>query len=136
MSYVRSGKLGRMRGLAGAHRVSGLGRAGRDMVQARMVAFAAPSGAIQKRLSALGYNYGTTALISQGIATTGAVVSKALTPTPTVLYNPTTGLYEATGGAALPASVTSSISLASLENYLPILLLAGGLVLIVSMVRK
>jgi hypothetical protein len=61
-------------------------------------------------------------LISQGITTGGALASKALTPTPTVSYNPATGTYTATGGAALPAGLGLSSSLSSLFSS-PLLLL-------------
>jgi hypothetical protein len=61
-------------------------------------------------------------LISQGITTGGQLASKALTPVPTVTYNPATGMYSATGGAALPAGLGLSSSLSSLFSS-PLLLL-------------
>jgi hypothetical protein len=73
-------------------------------------------------------------LISSAITTGGALANKALTPTPTVTYNPATGQYTATGGAALPSSLTSGLG--SLTAYLPILLLGGGLLLVVSAMKK
>lgn len=76
-------------------------------------------------------------LLSQGISTTGALVSKALTPTPTVTYNAATGQYVATGGAALPSGLTLGSSLSSLfSGTTGTLLLLGGLALVVVMARK
>ena len=66
-------------------------------------------------------------LLSQGISTAGILGAKALTPVPTVTYNPYTGAYSATGGAALPtSSIASSLTSSEISSYLPLLLLLGA----------
>ena len=111
--------------MARAHRVSGLGRTrglGRSLGQDD------GSGDI----SAL-----DASLISQGITTAGALTAQALRPVPTVSYNPSTGLYMASGGAALPTGQILGSSLdTTITSLLPLLLLAGGAVLVLSMARR
>jgi hypothetical protein len=75
----------------------------------------------------------SAALLSQAINTAGVVAKSAVTPTPMVTYNPLTGQYEATGGAALPSGLMTSTALTS---YLPLLLLGGGLLLVVVMAKR
>jgi hypothetical protein len=76
------------------------------------------------------------AVLTSGINTAGVLGKQALTPVPSVTYNPTTGLYSATGGAALPAGLGLSGLTSSLTSFLPWLLLGGGLLLVVSLVKK
>jgi hypothetical protein len=73
------------------------------------------------------------ALLSTAITTAGKVGTQAIIGTPTVTYNPTTGTYQATGGAALPTGLTSS---AVFSSYFPYLLLFGGIFLVISMGRR
>jgi hypothetical protein len=73
-------------------------------------------------------------LISQGISSGTLLASKALTPVPTVTYNPTTGAYTSVGGAVLPSSITSGLG--SLTAYIPYLLIGGVLIAAVSMLKK
>lgn len=81
-----------------------------------------------------GLTPGDLSLISQGISSGTLLAAKALTPTPSVTYNPTTGTYSAVGGAALPSSITSGLG--SLGAYLPYLLIGGVLIAAVSMLKK
>ena len=74
-----------------------------------------------------------SALISQGINVAGQIGVKAVSPNPTLMYNPQTGAYVATGGATLPTSIFTS---AALTTYLPYIALAGGLFLLVSMMGR
>jgi hypothetical protein len=72
------------------------------------------------------------ALVSQGITVGGKVATQAIVGTPTMTYNPLTGQYTATGGATLPSTLGLTTTL---TEYLPYLLLAGGLFLVLSMRR-
>jgi hypothetical protein len=156
--YVATGNRGLGRRLAGAHRLSGLrglrglrgvrGRLGKlgqddstdwgtaafpdDTPPAYNAPISMPS--VIASPTSNGLSPSEINLITQGISTAGALGVKALTPTPTVTYNPATGQYSATGGATLPASLTSGLG--SLTAYLPILLLGGGLLVVVSMMKK
>ena len=90
------------------------------------------------------YGYGTSAvpgsispqdaaLLSTAITTAGKVGTQAIIGTPTETYNPLTGQYTATGGAVLPASIGLD---STISSYLPLILLGGGLILIISMAGK
>jgi len=102
----------------------------------------APTGYQPPPVTAYGYSGGgalspaDAALISQGISTGGLLAAKALTPVPTVSYNAATGQYLATGGATLPGGISSPLLQSELSNYLPYILLIGGLVLVVSMAHR
>jgi hypothetical protein len=73
------------------------------------------------------------ALLSTAITTAGKVGTQAIIGTPTETYNPLTGQYTATGGAVLPASIGLD---STISSYLPLILLGGGLILIISMAGK
>lgn len=73
------------------------------------------------------------ALLSQAITTAGKVGTQAIIGTPTLTYNPLTGQYEATGGATLPSTLGLT---SALTSYLPLILLAGGAILLFSAMGK
>src|ERR1700677_2685250 len=70
-------------------------------------------------------------VLTAAITAAGKVGTQAIIGTPSLTYNPATGTYTATGGATIPSSlgITTAIS-----EYLPLILLAGGAILIFSMV--
>lgn len=77
------------------------------------------------------------ALLSTAITTAGKVGTQAIIGTPQVTYNPVTGTYTATGGAAIPSqAIATSSLLSSFESYLPLILLAGGIYLVFTMGRR
>ena len=86
--------------------------------------------------SAGGITPSEAALLSQAINVGGQIGVRAVSPTPMVTYNAATGQYTATGGAVLPSGVASSTFLASLSSYLPLILLGGGALLVVSMMGR
>jgi hypothetical protein len=159
--YVGIGKRGRGGRLAGTHRVSGLrgaqlrGLRGLSAYQRAVLG----NPIVAKRLGQLDYdsegNYigptvsesssssglspQTAQLLTSAINAAGQVGVRAVTPVPTIAYNTATGLYTATGGAALPAAVTSpGASDLSMEisSYFPLLLLLGGGVLLISFMKR
>jgi hypothetical protein len=73
------------------------------------------------------------ALLSTAITTAGKVGTQAIIGSPTLTYNPATGQYTATGGATIPSSLSIS---SAISSYLPIILLGGGLLLLVSAMGK
>jgi hypothetical protein len=90
------------------------------------------------------YGYGTSsvpgsispqdaALLSTAITTAGKVGTQAIIGTPSLTYNPATGQYTATGGATIPSSLSIS---SAISSYLPLILLGGGLLLLVSAMGK
>jgi hypothetical protein len=72
-------------------------------------------------------------IISSAITAAGKVGTQAIIGTPTLTYNPLTGQYTATGGATLPSTLGLS---SALTSYLPLILLAGGAVLLFSVVGR
>jgi hypothetical protein len=72
-------------------------------------------------------------VLSAAITAAGKVGTQAIIGTPTLTYNPLTGQYTATGGATIPTSAALS---SEISSYLPLILLAGGAVLIFSMVGR
>ena len=162
--YVGTGKRGVRRRLAGAHRLSGLRGLRGQWIKGKYYSSGALSGMVTARLGQIDYDASVAAgtytpynspysltpvssggglsttdaqLLSQGIATAGALGVRALTPTPTVTYNPYTGAYSATGGAALPtSSIASSLTSSEISSYLPLLLLAGGAFLLISTMNR
>jgi hypothetical protein len=72
-------------------------------------------------------------LLSTAITTAGKVGTQAIIGSPTLTYNPATGQYTATGGATIPSSLSIS---SAISSYLPIILLGGGLLLLVSAMGK
>lgn len=152
-----------LRGLRGMQRVV-IGDAGGALVNGKFYSRAQLRGIVASRLGQIDYGSGgsfydeqtgysfpgagsiassgggltpaETSLISTGIATTGALVNRALTPTPYSSYNALTGQYTAVGGAALPSGLSSSALSSSLTSYLPLILLAGGAVLLVSLMKR
>lgn len=77
-----------------------------------------------------------TNILTSAINASGAIGVQALKPTPSVTYNPATGVYSATGGATLPTNISSLSSLSSMGSFLPLLLLGGVVLVVVSMARK
>jgi hypothetical protein len=165
--YVRNRQRGGLGRLAGPYRFSGLGRMrglrglrgsrlGQDSFDAWDVGQGTPlddgsSGLISASPSVYsgsvlspggsfapsGLTPLDASLISQGITSGTLLASKALTPTPTVTYNPLTGAYTSTGGAVMPSSITGSLgSLGSLSAYLPYLLIGGVLIAAVSLMKR
>jgi hypothetical protein len=94
--------------------------------------FYAPSAPVGSSSSG-GISASDAALLSTAITTAGKVGTQAIVGTPTVTYNPLTGTYMATGGAAIPAGLTTSTAI---TEYLPYLLLFGGIFLVISMGRR
>ena len=77
------------------------------------------------------------ALLSQAISSAGQVGQQAIIGTPQVTYNPLTGQYTATGGAALPTGAIEASSIGTaFTEYLPYILIGGALILVVSMAGK
>ena len=118
--YVRTGNLGRSGRLAGAHRLSAL----RGLRGGRALGDDLPPN--------------DASILSQAIQTAGQVATTALTPqpvTPSVTYNPTTGFYQSIGGASSSNSsgLGGALSSSSLGSYLPWLLIAGGILLVVTL---
>src|ERR1700691_1186570 len=72
-------------------------------------------------------------VISAAITAAGKVGKQAIIGTPTLTYNPATGTYVATGGATVP---TSAALTSELSEYLPLILLAGGAILLFSAMGK
>jgi hypothetical protein len=72
-------------------------------------------------------------VISTGITTAGRVATTDIVGGPQLTYNPATGQYTATGGATIPSS---SILASSIASYLPLALLAGGAILLFSMMGR
>lgn len=138
--YRFSGLRGLRRGLRG-------GRLGQDSFDAwdvgqgtplddgsaGIIAASSPS-AYSGGLPSAGLSPLDATLISQGITSGTLLASKALTPVPTVTYNPATGAYTSVGGAVLPSSITSGLS--SLSGYLPLLLLGGALIAGIALLKK
>jgi hypothetical protein len=75
-------------------------------------------------------------VLTAGIQATGTDVKQAIIGTPTVTYNPVTGAYQATGGASFPAGIATAGLSTEIESYLPLILLAGGAILLFSMVGR
>lgn len=76
-------------------------------------------------------------LLSSAITAAGKVGTQAIIGTPTVTYNPITGTYSATGGAAIPTGAIEASSIgAAFTEYLPYLLIGGALILVISMAGK
>jgi hypothetical protein len=160
--YVRNRQRGGLGRLAGPYRFSGLGRMrglrglrgsrlGQDSFDAWDVGQGTPLDAGSAGLIAAspgsfsagggfapssGLTPLDATLISQGITSGALLASKALTPTPSVTYNPITGAYSSVGGAALPSSLSLSSSLGSMSAYLPYLLIGGVLIAAVSLMKK
>lgn len=178
MAYVRLGQRGRLGRLAGANRVSRMGRLrglgilrlGQFDVSSipdntvisdpniydlpgentpigieqtplsnpsefpSISAILAPSGASS---SSSGVPGGLTTadanVISAAITAAGKVGTQAIVGTPTLTYNPLTGQYTATGGATIPSSLGLTTAITS---YLPLILLAGGAILLFSAMGK
>lgn len=71
------------------------------------------------------------AVITSGINAAGAIGVRAVSPTPSVTYNPATGQYVATGGASLPGGLALGTSLTGLfTNPLVLIALVAGVVLV------
>lgn len=162
MSIVRTGFRGRRSGLRG--RLRGLGQDVSDQItQADITADALDvSGDNPGVFSTLPGLYGSTgayslsnplsygtsavpgsispqdaALLSSAITAAGKVGTQAIIGTPTVTYNPTTGTYMATGGAAIPSqAIATSSFFSSLDSYLPLILLFGGVYLVLTMGKR
>ena len=153
--YVRNGNLGRPGRLAGAHSVSSLRglrgirrtRRGPDLVGQRLAALgyidpatgiSYPDTPTDTDTSAINLSPTDASLISTGITTAGQIAVKALTPVPTVTYNPATGLYTSSGvvGASAAPGLGTLFASSSLSSYLPLLLLGGGLLVVVMMLKK
>jgi hypothetical protein len=177
MSYVRMGQSGRLGRLAGANRVSRLGRlrggpatralAGRLWSKFSGLGMRGTSGGYvlnadgslatdinANPIATPGYTPGSSigipgygagaaspggitpteaALLSNAITTAGKVGTQAIIGTPTLTYNPLTGTYSASGGATIPTSLVTS---ATISQYLPLILLAGGAVLLFSVMGR
>jgi hypothetical protein len=73
------------------------------------------------------------AVLSSAITAAGKVGTQAIIGSPSLTYNPETGTYTATGGAALPSGLGISTAI---SEYLPLILLAGGAILLFSMVGR
>jgi hypothetical protein len=73
------------------------------------------------------------ALLSTAITAAGKVGTQAIIGTPTLTYNPETGTYTATGGATVPTSLGLTTAITS---YLPLILLGGGAILLVSLMGR
>jgi hypothetical protein len=142
--YVRGLQRG---GLGRLARANGLSRSLRGLrgtfVKRKYLSSAKLNGIVAARLGQMDYGDSSgglttqdAALISQAITTGGVLASKALTPVPTVTYNPATGFYSATGGATLPSSIATSQVTSELSAYLPLILLGGGAILLISMMKK
>lgn len=71
-------------------------------------------------------------LLNNLISTAGGVAARAVSPTPSVSVGPG-GVITATGGAQIPTSLLTDTTITS---YLPILLLAGGAYLIISLMKR
>jgi hypothetical protein len=77
------------------------------------------------------------AIISSAITAAGRVGTQAIIGSPSVTYNPITGTYTATGGAAIPTQAIAGTEIDStIESFLPLLLLGGAAFLIVSLARR
>jgi hypothetical protein len=77
------------------------------------------------------------ALLSQAIATAGKVGTQAIIGSPSLTYNPATGTYTASGGAALPTGQIASAEIGTeLTSFLPLLLIGGAVFLVISMARR
>jgi len=72
-------------------------------------------------------------VISAAINAAGKVGTQAIIGTPSLTYNPLTGTYTATGGAAIPSSLGLSTAI---SQYLPLILLGGAAILLVSVIGK
>jgi hypothetical protein len=75
-------------------------------------------------------------LLSQTIATAGNVAARAVSPTPSVTYNPATGQYVATGGATLPAGLALGSTFTSLFSNPLVLLGIAGIAVVVMVSRR
>jgi hypothetical protein len=159
--YVRTGKLGRTGRLAGAHRLSGV-RARRARLHGApptRLSAAQLDAIVHNRLAGLGYvdpstgisypDYddsgsaaGTASAEAAAITAGGQILTRALTPVPTVSYNTITGQYTATAAGATSAPGlanylgTSGLSSASIASYLPLLLIGGLGLAAVMMLKK
>jgi hypothetical protein len=163
--YVGTGKLGRLGRLARAHglsRLRGLRGLGQDVYfdpttgndTFNPITDLPTSGDIPTIVNPAGLSvpqYGgysgasgggltpaEAAVITSGITGGTQVLTKALSPTPSLTYNPYTGSYTSIAGAPLPntSSFSSALSSASISSYLPLLLLAGGALALVMVMGK
>jgi hypothetical protein len=164
--YVRSAQRARTRRLAGAHRLSGLrGLRGlrrglgqtpdvyldpttgndvfnpiTDLPVPTDVTITPTSpntysilGPTTIPTSGGGLTTADASVLSAAITAAGNVGKQAIIGTPTLTYNPATGQYVATGGATIPSSLATS---SMISSYFPLILLAGGAILLISMMKK
>lgn len=173
MAYVRLGQRGRLGRVAGAHRVSRMGRLrglgilrlGQDVdsyfdpstgndefnpvtlmptsVDTPSLITGSPSSSgftatmlptsSSSSSSSGGLTTADASVLSAAITAAGKVGTQAIVGTPTLTYNPLTGQYTATGGATIPSSLGLTTAITS---YLPLILLAGGAILLFSAMGK
>jgi hypothetical protein len=160
------GKSGRLGRVARANKISRLGRGGLSGAVRSTLGYttAAQRALINRNLGRLGYYDGgtyypdtvpappsvlpsgggsgsgggfttaqETSLISSAINAAGKVGTQAIIGAPSLTYNPLTGTYTASGGATIPSSLGLSTALSS---YLPLILLAGGALVLVSVMGR
>jgi len=138
--YVRDGQRGGMGRLARKNSLSGLGRQARQNAlrqRLTLMQYLPPEvtgdltyGGSVSPAQGAAIAYGSPGwtptqeaqVLTSAINAAGAVGVRAVSPTPTLTYNPATGQYTATGGAVLPAGLSFS---SLFSNPLALLAIAG-----------